>query len=522
MTSENPLTRRRFVQLAASASAVAAAGMPASAFGARENIGRYDDGTDAIPGGLRGDPERVIIVGSGFAGLAAANALRHAGVECIVLEARARIGGRAHTERVGGVPVDMGCSWIHEPEGNVMSALAAQAGVARLPASPELDAATIVFLDSRKGIVPNDQTIDAFVKSLAFDDQRASIGTTLGPRATVRKGAERFLDNAGLTGDDRRRVEFMIRLYAQLEDANDWDILPLGSLGAGTIKLPRRNHRPYTGDGLGDFPKGGYHRLVRAIAAGTHIRRGHRVTSIAHTASGVRVSTLTTSRGRRRRHTVTGSHVLVTVPLGVLKAERIRFAPALPARKRNAIRRLGFGQFEKVALTFPEPFWEEGGHTHLIHLGAGPSADFPLFIDLQRFVGAPTLVALNAGSFARRLDREHPRTARDEALAILRQAYGAKIPAPTAYGVTNWKADPFSLGSYSSIVRGGKPDDRSILAAPVGGRILFAGEATNLDRRPATADGALSSGIREAKRLVQRRRVTLTTSSAQAKAPRSS
>ena len=149
--------------------------------------------------------------------------------------------------------------------------------------------------------------------------------------------------------------------------------------------------------------------------------------------------------------------MLVTVPLGVLKAQRIRFTPALPPRKRGAIRRLGFGQFEKVALTFPEPFWEADGHTHLIHVGAGPAADFPLFLDLQRFIGAPTLVALNAGSFARRLDREHPRAVRDETLAVLRQAYGPGIPAPTAYRVTNWRADPYSLGSYSSIVRGTGP-----------------------------------------------------------------
>ncbi len=483
--------------------------MPAAALAGSRGR-RYDDGTDAIPGGLRGDPERVIVIGAGFAGLGAANALRQAGVDCVVLEARDRIGGRAHTERVGGVPVDLGCSWIHEPEGNVMSAFAAQAGVSRLPASPELDAATIVFLDSRTGIVPSAQTLHDFATSLGFDGERAALAKVLGSRASQRDGAERFLDDAGLTGDERRRVEFMIRLYAQLEDANDWDILPLAGVGPRRIKLPKPNHEEYTGVGLGDFPKGGYHRLVRAIAAGTHVHLGHRVTSIAHSASGVRVGVLTTSGGRRCHRTLRGSHVLVTVPLGVLKAQRIRFTPALPPRKRGAIRRLGFGQFEKIALTFPEPFWEAGGHTHLIHVGAGPAADFPLFLDLQRFIGAPTLVALNAGSFARRLDREHPRAVRDETLAVLRQAYGPGIPAPTAYRVTNWRADPYSLGSYSSIVRGGGPDDRSLLAGPIGGRVLFAGEATNLEDRPATADGALSSGIREAKRLLQKRAVTLT------------
>jgi len=56
--------------------------------------GRYDGGTPGIPGGISGDVERVLVVGAGIAGLAAANALTHAGVECGVLEARDRAGGR--------------------------------------------------------------------------------------------------------------------------------------------------------------------------------------------------------------------------------------------------------------------------------------------------------------------------------------------------------------------------------------------------------------------------------------------
>jgi hypothetical protein len=52
------------------------------------------------------------------------------------------------------------------------------------------------------------------------------------------------------------------------------------------------------------------------------------------------------------------------------------------------------------------------------------------------------------------------------------------------------------------------PDDMDTIAAPVGGRVLFAGEATNRARH-STADGAMSSGIREAKRLLRRASVGL-------------
>ena len=75
----------------------------------------FDDGRTDVPGGVAAPVERVLVVGGGIAGLTAANALTHAGVECVVLEARDRIGGRLHTVDVGGSPVDLGGSWIHMP-----------------------------------------------------------------------------------------------------------------------------------------------------------------------------------------------------------------------------------------------------------------------------------------------------------------------------------------------------------------------------------------------------------------------
>jgi len=75
----------------------------------------FDDGRTDVPGGVAAPVERVLVVGAGVAGLTAANALTHAGVECVVLEARDRIGGRLHTVDVGGSPVDLGGSWAADP-----------------------------------------------------------------------------------------------------------------------------------------------------------------------------------------------------------------------------------------------------------------------------------------------------------------------------------------------------------------------------------------------------------------------
>ena len=76
------------------------------------DAGCYEGGNPGIPGDITGTVGRVVVVGAGIAGLAAANALTHAGVECVVLEARDRAGGRLHTVDVAGWRVDMGGSWM--------------------------------------------------------------------------------------------------------------------------------------------------------------------------------------------------------------------------------------------------------------------------------------------------------------------------------------------------------------------------------------------------------------------------
>ena len=73
------------------------------------------------------------------------------------------------------------------------------------------------------------------------------------------------------------------------------------------------------------------------------------VVRIEHGAEGVRVLTKGGGDG------LLADAVLLTVPLGVLKAGAIKFAPPLPSWKREAVGRLGFGPIEKVARLLPAP-----------------------------------------------------------------------------------------------------------------------------------------------------------------------
>src|SRR5436305_6985807 len=69
----------------------------------------------------------VAIIGAGAAGLGAAHALKDSGLSVIVLEARDRVGGRAHTiQPRTDITFDLGCGWLHSADRNSFAKIATQ------------------------------------------------------------------------------------------------------------------------------------------------------------------------------------------------------------------------------------------------------------------------------------------------------------------------------------------------------------------------------------------------------------
>src|SRR3954454_13734453 len=83
----------------------------------------------------------VAIIGAGAAGLGAARTLENSGLSIIVLEARDRLGGRAHTVQAApDITFDLGCGWLHSADKNAFVGVAEQLGFAvdkTLPPWPE-------------------------------------------------------------------------------------------------------------------------------------------------------------------------------------------------------------------------------------------------------------------------------------------------------------------------------------------------------------------------------------------------
>jgi polyamine oxidase len=456
--------------------------------------GSFDGGSPDIPGGIITPVGRVVIIGAGIAGLTVANALRRAGVDCVVLEARDRAGGRLRTVDLGGWPVDLGGSWIHMPVGNPLRRLADQAGVPCRPADPLPEAVAYDCGEGRR-LTPAELGACLDLQFRAFPAAREALLGELGPQASMAEAIDSFVGALGLTGAADRRARQALQTEIEGESADRADRQSLRWMW---------HELEYGGGFFGDVPSGGYGALIGAIGGKADVRLGVEVTEVLYSPGGV---TVRDSRGK----TEEGTHAVVTVPLGVLKKGSPAFSPSLPTDRTAAIERLGFGRLEKVALLFDRPFWREAGAPHLLVFPEQADEPMTWLLGQDAFGGGPVLVAEIFHSATRHISGKNPADAADWVLGTLAEALGSPCPAPRDVAVSSWADDPFSAGAYSHIPPGATPADADLLGEPVGGRLLFAGEHTQSSRLVYT-DGAMASGIREAKRLLAAASVQLTTS----------
>ncbi|HKV21991.1 MAG TPA: NAD(P)/FAD-dependent oxidoreductase [Mycobacterium sp.] len=433
--------------------------------------------------GIAGPVERVVVVGAGIAGLAAASALREAGIECVVLEARDRIGGRLHTVDLAGTPIDLGGSWIHHPIGNPLTDFCDEHGVGYDPGDPMPSLSGYDRAEARR--LDHDE-IDTYSKeSDEFWDSIEAMAERLGPDANADNAIEVHIADRGLTGAAARRTRQELR--AEIEaDAP-------GKVSDQSLTWLAMDEE-FQGSLFGNLPRGGYRSVVEALAGDTDIRLNVEAVAVAVEADGVLV---TCGDGTVEA----GSHVVVTVPLGVLKRGRPRFEPPLPVAVEHAIDKLAFGRYEKIALRFETPFWRDEGLSHLVVFPRDENEPSMWVFDLDAFGAGPVLCAHLFHTLTPYALDQSSAAAVNWFKEVLAEVFGHPVPEPIATVVTGWANDPMAGGSYSHCPRGADPSMYDALAEQLHGRILLAGEHTQA-ARVGYADGAYVSGLRAARRLV--------------------
>jgi len=422
----------------------------------------------------------AIVIGAGFAGLAAATRLQEAGLETIVLEARSRPGGRVYTDRRWPAsPVDLGGAWIHGTVGNPITALAAAHGIPRQPCAyapaVRFDIDGRAREDGGRSVTPRVEAGLAGVRARLAAWARAGRGGSLADavRAEV---AARGLDARAATRLRMAATYGIAQISAADADAiGAAEVLDDGGeLGGGDALLA-----------------GGYGPLVDALAGSIDWRPGVVVRRIAYDRAGVEV---VAEHGRRWR----AACAVATLPLAVLQAGEVRFEPPLPAAHRQAVADLRMGVLDKVALRFAEPFWPEAAQL-IAH--RAPALAWPHAFSLLGFTGEPILVLYDAGRRALRRERAGDDAIIASGLATLRALFGKRLPAPRDAIVSRWGRDPWARGAYSYQPPGTTPRLRAALARPLGGRLALAGEAVHPEHW-GTVHGAWLSGRRAAEALI--------------------
>ena len=422
-------------------------------------------------------PESVVIIGAGVAGMAAAERLRFHGLTNVtILESRERVGGRVHTSSLWpDAPMDLGGSWIHGTRGNPITRLAREA---KTP-TKATDFENIAYFGAG-GTAVEHNALRA-LEGLSMEVYRRALRPrTPSDRASLKDALAPLYQNA--SSERVALLDYLVHAVIEQGLAENVDQL---------------SARAYTfGEEFGGpdvlFPEG-YMSVFAARFAKLDIQTGQAVQSIEWSANGVSVQTGDQSFEADR--------AIVTVPLGVLKQDRIAFRPGLPESKRAAIRSLGTGCLNKVYLRFPETFWPKGydGFSYQSPQGG----QWNQWLDMRlRENAPPVLLAFNAGSFARELESWTDSDIVDSAIGALRQIFGNSIPQPEGHQITRWATDPHAFGSYSTLATGCSATTIEALGAPVGDRLFFAGEATN-PAYPSTVHGAYLSGIREGDRLAR-------------------
>jgi monoamine oxidase len=446
-----------------------------------------------------GPRKRVVIVGAGIAGLAAAEALRRAGHDPVMLEAQQRVGGRIYTMRA---PFSHG--------------LYAEAGAMRIPRAHKL---TLAYVE-KFGLRTFDFTMNnpqAWVhlfgrkhRSAEVDARPDLLGTHLPPGEREKTAGmlweaalRPFADRLQALGDDvwpeiiAQYDGYSTREFLEEKGWSEAAIELFGLLmnqeslmNASFLELLREEvghcyvDMVQVAGGMDQLPLG----FLPALQ--DRLRFGARLVAVDQDDTGVTLHYETVAgRGQIR-----GDHAIIAIPFPVLR--HVEMMKPLSQSKRRAIRQLRYDASAKIFFQCRRRFWEEDDGI----FGGGTVTDLPIrniyYPEHGRETGRGVLLA----SYTWSEDAQRWGSLSDEARISQAlenvAAIHPQIRAEFEVGASKmWHDDPYAGGAFALF----EPNQQTLLyehiIAPEG-RIHFAGEHASLQH--AWIQGAIESGLRAA------------------------
>ncbi|MEM6374835.1 MAG: NAD(P)/FAD-dependent oxidoreductase [Pseudomonadota bacterium] len=401
----------------------------------------------------------AIVVGAGAAGLAATHRLHNAGRQVLCLESADRIGGRCHTNTdIFGVPFDMGGHWLHYADLNSFIPIGQELGFDLYPAPKNYrhagsDVAGTALMDEFG-------EIDARLYQPAEDAPDISMAEALEPQNDFERTSLLFKS----LSSGRDLSEISVKAWHDGLEENNW------------------------------FCKQGFGTIVARHAEGLPVKLNTPVTAITRTPDGVEIET---PEGK-----ITAVHVIVTVSVGILAAEVIRFDPPLEDTRRKALDGITMGTFNHAAMLFAPDTLPVEPDTWLSYDIAELRGDYaPGGGFLCNISGSGLTSMVHVGNFAKELEAAGEGAATAFALDRLVEIFGSDIKAGFKKGhTTRWGQNEHTRGAYSGTRPGAQGLHRDL--RPVHAEVIhFAGEAMNEAERVCVS-GAHKEGLRAAEEVL--------------------
>jgi monoamine oxidase len=406
---------------------------------------------------------KVLVVGAGLSGLVAATEMQSAGHQVVVLEARDRVGGRVFTVREGlldGQFADVGAEIIYQGQNNI----------AGLCEKYELE-------------LTEEFSLGTDVPDLIFGGRRlereAAAELVMELRAAIRRTRPGHYESVAQWLRRARVSQPAEMLLAAIAQSTPASPLRLADAEELNVELS-------WGEGYRKI-KGGNDTLPRTMASKVDVHLNQPARVVAWGPTGVIVES--------DHETFFGDRVVVTVP-GPLVSE-LGFAPVLPVEKVRALLQLRYGNATRLVVQYSE--------RDLIKkaIGSGCFTDrMPGFVMEQSVhQGGDKIVVsgLAAG------DAEPSGYADEEVLdqvdATMSSVAGRPIKRLFGF-VKSWTRDPWSRAVVRAPIGDQRDSVLPLIAAPLGGRLFFAGEHTDDRVGPGGMEGAIKSGYRVAREVM--------------------
>ncbi|EDV51935.1 protein anon-37Cs [Drosophila erecta] len=450
---------------------------------------------------------RIVIIGAGASGIAAATRLLEQGFKnVLVFEAEDRIGGRINTIPFADSVIDLGAQWCHGEEGNVVYEKAKDLNL--LGKTHDF---VVQFIRSNKEILTDEQNKALMKLTNEFDvpdEYEGSVGDAF--NAYWKEDGHKLVSSDSSIAKEAQ--DCLRRILCSMEACDNLS------------ELSTRNFRNFANSGGDQYSwKKGFGKFLSVLLNSSedqpgdlgvlkgHVHLNKRIAKINWKGDGE--LTLRCWNGQ----IVSADHVICTVSLGVLKEKHQKlFVPALPASKIRSIEGLKLGSVNKFLLEFEEQpvpdniiemtfLWLE---EDLKELRNGKYFWLESICYFHRVDGQPRLLeGWIIGAHARYMETISEEHVLEGLMWLFRKFLKFPIPYPKNFIRSQWHSNPNFRGSYSFYptyadeLRTGRTDLASPLVDVNGRpRIQFAGEATSRNHF-STVHGATESGWREADRL---------------------